>query len=246
LLLGASVDASATPASTIAANPTAKDPFAMKSRIAIATALFGTLVASPAFADDGSTPPPAAAPAAEVEASAPAAKAFSIGAQLELQPAGSMDTTLSGPVLNGRDSDSTQLAYGISGNIGYDVASNVSIGFVPRLVFGVKADSATGDAAKEVDVHARVTLHGEVAPLLQIYGFAAPGYAWVIPTKGDTNFGGFAMDVGAGATYDVSSALFVSAEVGYQLAFVSADVESTHAEVDMGYFRLGLGAGTRF
>ena len=217
----------------------------MMSRLAIATALFGTLVASPAFAQESTTPPPAAAPAAEVEASAQPAKPFSLGAQLELLPVGSMDVTISGPVINGSDSTSTSTAFGLSATFGYDVTPNISIGAAPRLLFNVQGENAKS-SAKEFDLRARLAVHGEVAPQVQLYGYAAPGYTWVIPSKGDINSTGPAIGFGAGASYDVSSDLFVNAELGYQIAFVSAESEGTTVDVDVSYLHLGIGGGTRF
>jgi hypothetical protein len=217
----------------------------MKARLALATALFGTLVASPAFAQDTTDQPPAdAPPVAAVESSAQPAKKISLGAQIELLPVGSMDLSISGPVINGSDSTDTSTAFGLGGTVAYDIAPNFSIGAAPRLLFNVQGENAK-ESAKELDLRARLAVHGEIAPQVQLYAYASPGYSWFIPSKGD-NSNGFALGGGAGASFDIGSDAFVNAELGYQRAFISEESEGTTVDLDVSYLHIGVGGGTRF
>jgi hypothetical protein len=219
----------------------------MNARIATAAALFGTLVATPVFAQEGS-----AVPSASVEESAAPAPRFTAGVQVEMMPTGpsSADLSLDGPA--GHDSASFECpsAYGIGGLFAYDLTRFLSIGVAPRLITGVNFDvpnaTSQGKDAKEFDLRARVAVHAEVAPSLQLYAFATPGYSWLIPPD-DDNSGGFAIGFGGGAAYDLTPNLYVNAEVGYQVAYFSQDDSSGNTVgLDFGYLHLGLGGGTRF
>jgi hypothetical protein len=217
----------------------------MKSRFVTTACLLGTLVATPVFAQED----PAAPPAASVTEAAKPAPRFTVGAQLELMPTGSFDISLSGPTGNADASFDTTTAFGVSGVFAYDVTRNLSIGVAPRLIMGVNFTvpdaTDTGDDAKQFDLRARIAVHGEIAPKLQIYGYAAPGYSWLIPPD-DDNDSGFSIGGGAGASYDVTDAFYVNAELGYQIAYYSDENAGLHADVDVSYLHLGLGGGARF
>jgi hypothetical protein len=216
----------------------------MKSRIATATALLGTLVATPVFAQEG------AAPATSVTEAATPAPRFTAGAQLELMPTGSFDIAVTGSGVHAERSFDTHTAFGITGVFAYDVTRFLSIGVAPRLVTGVNFTAPKGtdqqDDAKQLDLRARVAVHGQVAPGLQIYGFVAPGYSWLIPPGDDKNLDGFSIGGGAGASYDIVPSFYVNAEIGYQVAYYNDEDDLLHADIDVGYLHLGLGGGARF
>jgi outer membrane protein W len=54
----------------------------------------------------------------------------------------------------------------------------------------------------------------------------------------------------AGVTYDVSPAMFLNAELGYQTAFTTTQVmfggRERDFDLDLSYVHVGVGAGTRF
>lgn len=219
----------------------------MNARIATAAALFGTLVATPVFAQEGS-----AAPTASVAESAPTAPRFTAGVQVEMMPGGpsSADLTLDGPRGHATASLECPTAYGIGGLFAYDLTRFLSIGVAPRLITGVNFDipnaPSQGKDAKEFDLRARLALHAALTPRLQVYGFATPGYSWLIPPD-DDNTGGFAIGFGGGFAIDLTPSLYVDAEVGYQTAYFSHDdAEGNTVGLDFGYLALGLGGGARF
>src|SRR4051812_48933652 len=117
----------------------------MKSAFALATALLATAAATPAFAEGS-------APAASIESPTTAARPFTLGAQLELLPAGSWTMKISdrdGGNVRGEDDGDMKTAFGIGATFAYDVASNVSLGLAPRLVFGAGADVPNAPSMNE-------------------------------------------------------------------------------------------------
>ena len=208
----------------------------MKSAIALAAALFGTLAASPAFADDT---------AASVTASTASEHKGVLQVQFEMMPVGKL--SLKGQVgdilIDG--SNDAALAGGISARMEYDVLPFLSIGASPRIIFNVKGDDAT-DSLTEVDLRARVTGHYHVLPSLEIFGFVAPGYSLLLPKSGTLeNYPrGFSIGAGAGVNLDVSNDTFVSLEGGYQMGFQKFQEEDFELRTD--YLHVGVGVGTRF
>jgi opacity protein-like surface antigen len=187
------------------------------------------------------------------EASAPAAGAASkmrAQAQIEMLPIGSGKASIGG------DSTTTdaELAYGISAAFDYAVTPFLSIGVAPRLILNVAPDvddGGDGDADKEVDLRARILAHFPVAPKLEAYAYVSPGYSIVLPADSDADSStGFGIGGAAGVTYDVSPSLFVNGELGYQRAFTSTEVmlgaDKIDVDLDLSYFHVGVGAGTRF
>jgi opacity protein-like surface antigen len=199
--------------------------------------MVGSLFATSAFAD-------------EIAGETSAAKKVSVGAQIDLLPAGTL--TLDAPGLN--VSSDAGFAYGVGLNASYDLTPNISIGLAPRIIFNIVAKDARDDApvGKEYDLRARVTAHFPLIDKLQIFGFAAPGYSFLTDTNDKTdNPSGFVLAFGGGATYDLAPNLFLTGEVGYQLGFQSVtakDLSGKDITIDetTDYLSIGLGGGTRF
>jgi hypothetical protein len=206
----------------------------MKSAIALAAALFGTLAASPAFADDT---------AASVTAgtTADSAQKGVLQVQFEMMPVGTVSLK-SGPIDISND---TALAGGISARMEYDVLPFLSVGIAPRIIFNVKAEEAD-ESVDEVDLRARVTGHYHVLPGLEVFGFVAPGYSLLLPKTGalENYPRGFSVGAGAGVNLDVSKSTFVSLEGGYQMGF--QEFQDADVELSTDYLHVGLGVGTRF
>jgi hypothetical protein len=204
----------------------------MKTRLGITLGLAGSLLASPVLAQEGAV-------------SSQASSKGSIGVQLDLLPAGTL--SIDGP--NFEDSTDAAAAFAIGGTLDFDVTPFISIGAAPRLIFNVTNDGADddADAAKQIDLRARVKVHGPVAPKVQAYGFFAPGYSVILsPVEEDDDPTGLVVAFGGGLTYDVSSKAYLSAELGYQLGFQSIEVQGTTVDVTTDYLHFGFGAGTRF
>jgi hypothetical protein len=204
----------------------------VNTRIAFIAGTAVTLLASTAFAQDVSS-----------TASAPTKKA-SVGAQFELLPVGSFHLAAGQESMD----PSAAVAYGIGGTFDYAVHEHLSIGVAPRLVLHVVPSEDDGfdedDDASELDLRARLKFHTAVAPGVEAYGYLAPGYSILFDDEDDAS--GFAIAVGAGATYDLTPAMYLSGEIGYQKGFQSTEVQGVDVDVNASYLHLGLGAGTRF
>jgi hypothetical protein len=207
----------------------------MNIRIALVAGMVGSLFATSAFAEEG------------VAASTAVEKKFKLGAQLELVPLGKAEIKLNGASAT-QDADT---AYGVGLNFDYDVTPYISVGFAPRLIFGLKKDGSTSDNTdEEINLRARVMGHFPVAPKLEVFGYAAPGYAITV-SDAEKDPSGFLVAFGAGATYDITPSLFVSGELGYQMSFQSVSdtipgAGEVTADINTSFLSVGLGAGTRF
>ena len=209
----------------------------MNARMILVAGSFGTLLASPAFAEDTSGSTSATTSKMRAEA------------QFELLPLGSGKTSVG----DGSVSQDTAVAYGITGTFDYAVTPYISVGVAPRIVFNVISDDATDGvkSGRELDLRARVLGHYPVSPGVELYGSLSPGYTILMSGEdGVDNATGFAIGGAAGVTYDLSPKMFIGGEVGYQRAFTSSDMtvagQTFSADLDLSYLHIGIGAGTRF
>jgi hypothetical protein len=218
--------------STAHPSATTKDSH-VNTRIAFIAGTAITLLASTALAQD-------------VASTAEAPTKASVGAQVELLPVGSFHLGTDQQSMD----PSAAVAYGIGGTFDYAVHEHVSIGVAPRLVLNVVPtgdDFDEADDATELDLRARLKVHTPVAPGVEAYGYLAPGYSILFDDDEDVDSAtGFAIAVGAGATYDLTPAMYVSGEVGYQKGFQSVEIQNVDVDVNASYLHLGFGAGTRF
>lgn len=171
-------------------------------------------------------------------------------AQIEMLPVGELEAGVEGESF----STDTATAYGISAAFDYAVTPFLSIGVSPRLVLNVDSDESDEDSdpGKQLDLRARVLAHMPMAPKLEVYGYLSPGYSIAMFDDEELDDPtGFSLGGALGASYDVSSAMYLTGEVGYTKAFTSTDVmvgpgQSVEADLDLSYLHVGLGAGTRF
>lgn len=210
----------------------------MNARIMFAVGTLGALVSSAAFAEEQ-----------DGVASGAAARKLSASAQVELLPMGSGKTTFNGESM----SQDAAVAYGVGAVVDYAINPYLSVGVAPRLVLNVKSSDAQDgeDASKQVDLRARIAGHLPVRPGLDVYAAVMPGYSIVTSSQsGVDSATGFALAGALGATYDVTPALFLGAEVGYQRAFLNQEQtilgQKLSADTDLSYLHVGVAAGTRF
>lgn len=207
----------------------------MKAQMMIAASSLVALCSSSAFAQEGGATTAEAAPRMQMTA------------QLEMSPTGSVSGSAMGMDLG---SDDTKIAYGISAGFDYALNKYVSVGVSPRLILNVitKSASDNADAAKEVDLRARLVGHLPIAPSLEAYAALTPGYSILMADGPDAS--GFALGGAVGVSYDLSPRMFLAGEVGYQRAFTSQDVgigsQKITADLDVSLLHVGVGAGTRF
>ena len=152
---------------------------------------------------------------------------------------------------NDRDSEGTELAYGIGAQIDYHVTSNISIGFAPRFTLNVIPDTADAndDAATQLDLLARVQYNHPLNPQLTAFGFLAPGYSIInLPDDGNglDNPSGLVLGFGAGGRYMLNEKLFAQGELGYQHGFHGLEVMSRDITFATNYLHLGVGIGSHF
>jgi hypothetical protein len=208
----------------------------MKTRIALVVALFGSLLAASAHAQEGGL--------GVAETTTP--QKGRLGVQLELVPTGTLK-------VKGTGVDQTYTAAftaGIGGTFDYDVTPNLSIGLAPRFIFGViNKDAPSGaDSSSELDLRARFTAHFPVNPKVAVYGFAAPGYSVILQPNDSPvdNPSGFVLGLGGGLTVDVAPNLYLAGELGYQLGFQSVTYMGQSADVTTDLMSISVGGGARF
>jgi hypothetical protein len=213
------------------------------------TFVASSLVATSAFAQEGEQHV-----SRETER---ANKRVSLGAQIELLPYGQISGGTDSATI---DSDAA-FAYGVAANLDFHVNRYLSIGLAPRMILNVTSkdaddDQEDDDALKQVDARVRVKGTFPVAPVVDLYGYVAPGYSWILADQ--NKFGPLTIDdasglvvaFAAGASFDLSPGFFLNAEVAYQLGFqtTTASVGDLDGDFDFksDYLSIGLGAGARF
>jgi hypothetical protein len=216
----------------------------------LATTIVTTLAASPlAFAQDG------APTAFENER---ASKHLTLGAQVDLLPYGK----ISGGSDSNTFNDDAAFAYGVAANLDLHLSRFLSIGLAPRLIFNVTtkdqdSDQEDADALKQFDARVRVKGEFPVGTMLDLYGYVAPGYSWILAD--DNTFGpvtvndakGLVVAFAVGTAINLTPAFFLNAELSYQLGFQQSSASIGGAESDdfdfkTDYLSIGLGAGARF
>jgi hypothetical protein len=150
----------------------------------------------------------------------------------------------------GADLDA-KFAFGVMPTFDFGLNQFLFVGLAPQFIFNVTPDSATGDAGQELDLRARVGGIAKVADTIRLFGYAAPGYSIVmVPNKeaGVDNPAGFVLGFAAGAALDLSSTVYLSGELGYQLGYQSAndlDVRLRAWAAKTNYLHIGVGLGVR-
>jgi len=160
-----------------------------------------------------------------------------LGANLVPMPFGSTKFDLGAL---GEAKGDTAFAFGIMPAADYSINQYFFVGFAPQITFNIKGKDSDGDAGKMLDLLLRVGGNAPVADAIQLYGYAAPGYSWVIPPEGDSSKG-FVVGFHGGVIFDLSPTMFLNGEIGYQLGY-----QSLHdLDYKLNYFQIGLGAGAR-
>jgi hypothetical protein len=164
------------------------------------------------------------------------------GLQLMLLPAGSIE--LEGLGLAG--STDTAVAYGISLHVEGALGQFLTLGLAPQMIFNVQDDDS-GEATEELDLMARIAAWYPTAGRLAPYAYLAPGYSIIFPfTEDGESAKGFVIGFGAGAHFSLSSRMYATAEVGFQLGFQGTEIAGQDVNFETEYLHLSLGAGSRF
>jgi hypothetical protein len=163
-----------------------------------------------------------------------------LGIVLSPMPVGTFKTKVAGTEI----SDDLKFAFGIMPTFDLGIGQFLFVGLAPQFIFNVKGKDSTGDAAKELDLRARVGGLAKVADTIRVFGYAAPGYSIIMfPNKpsGVDNPAGLVLGFAAGAMADIAPTTYLSAEIGYQLGFQEANSIDSKSN----YLHIGVGLGFR-
>ena len=139
----------------------------------------------------------------------------------------------------------SQTAYGFATAFDFVPHRNAFVGFGANYTFNVQALGRMADSATAFDLTLRV---GGLYPIgrgFSAYGDVAPGYSFMRGMPGGTSAQGPVIGVHAGALFDVTPALFLAAELGYQAGFQRATVNDMDIAYDASFFQTGIGLGVR-
>jgi hypothetical protein len=175
-----------------------------------------------------------------------------VGADFELLPSGSGDLTLGGNGGSLGGSGSMDTAYGVGLTFENQIDELFSIGLAPRFLFNVNGKNSSTDASTEMDLRARVAVGHDLIPKLRLYGFGEPGYSVIFPASngnGDTvHPNGFVIAAGGGLSFELSTKVRATFEMGYQWGFQSWSGtvfgQPVSGSADTSYFGLGFGLAT--
>jgi hypothetical protein len=162
-----------------------------------------------------------------------------LGGNLGVSPIGTIKVGVGDQTASGDAS----AAVGVSGFIEYRVTPLFSIGFAPNILLHVQADGAD-DSATALDLPIRLSIGGDVAPRIRVYGFASPGYSILYPpnNQGDsTHPSGFMIGFGGGAAIRVAPQVQVTGELGYQFRFLSTTQQGIDLSFQANYLTLSAG-----
>jgi len=207
----------------------------VKSLFVAILGLAGFLTIGTASAQDApaaTTPPPAEAPPAATAAATggtASASKMRLGINLIPMPIGS----LGGPAGSSAD---TAFAFGVMPAFDYLVHPNFFVGVGPSYTFNVKPSEGMADAAKQLDLLIRLGGGAPVAEKIQLFGYLSPGYSLIMPSQGDSAKG-LTVGAHAGALFDVTSSVFASGTVGYQVGmqkFMDVDAKTQFLQIALG------------
>ena len=145
------------------------------------------------------------------------------------------------------ESEDTATAVGIGGIVEVQLLTNLAIGFAPRLLLNVKGEDGT-ESGKELDLALRVIGNVPVGRMVQLYGFAAPGYSIIyIPDWPDelSNPAGFIFGFGGGVGFDLNPRFRLAVELGYQLGAQRVTEQGETVDLEISYLHLGVSALAR-
>jgi hypothetical protein len=215
------------PAAPAVALPGAPPALPEPSPTTAAQAAQATPAEVPPVAHAATTPPPGAP-------SRPLAEAV---LQLELVPAGSLNTDGVTDVI----AADVPTTVGVSGRIDVLVHRNIALGLGSGLVFGLKAaPGAMG--VTELDLRADLRFGQLVRDGLALAGYATLGGSWLVLP--DDTSAGAAFGFGVSVKYPLRDATFVAAEIGYQIGYQRVSIDSIEGKLASDLLHVGIGVGT--
>ncbi len=218
----------------------------MHPRVVLGVALSAQVLASLALADE------------QQKVSDQAAGQVNVGLGLQVMTAGTLRAAATGPGGAFTDSAEADDATGLSASIDYFLTRHLAVGLSPRLIFNVKEKNDT-DAAKQLDLLARLSWVQPVSTSLHLFAQVNPGYSVILmPQAFRNNFPGlesndprgFILDFGVGMQFSLSPNAYVGFDVGYLVGFQTMTLKGPGGSLDVDlrtdYLRLGALLGVKF
>lgn len=135
-------------------------------------------------------------------------------------------------------------AYGGALSVSYEVLPGLLVGLVPQITFNVK-DKNDAQAAKQIDIFARIAYAYRPIESVTLYAELLPGYSDIVPPAG-LDAKGFVLVVGGGTAINFTDRYFANIGVGYQKGFQNRKEGPLTLETRTTYIRATLGGGVRF
>jgi hypothetical protein len=148
---------------------------------------------------------------------------------------GKMTKTLKGV----RETNDALFAYGLCLTVDYRILPGLTVGIAPQAILNVQAKDSSLNAARQIDLLARLAYAYPIAEGSRIYAEVLPGYSLIIT---DDLSKGLVIAVGAGVVIDVTARAFVNFGLGYQMGFQRFEGDANTTS----YVRAALGGGSRF
>jgi hypothetical protein len=158
-------------------------------------------------------------------------------------PAGTLNFDTEGTTLD--FSSSTEVAFGLAGEVGYAFSPKYAMAVAPRVVFGIKGD-ADDDSITELDVMVRGMPMYPLANGTTFYSYGALGYSRLfLPAPAD-NFApsGLVVGFGGGFRFPVRPGVSLGLELGYQLGFQGGEEMGVEYEFSTRLLHVGVVVGT--
>lgn len=205
--------------------------------------------------------PPAPAPMAPAPAAAPAAAPMGAPMMMppppQASPVGSTWVGFGATLMFGGKVDESAMgmsasgdlatAYSFVGTLDYQASSLISIRLMPQYILNIKGPS-DNDSATAYDLRGGLTVGGDVAPQVRVYGLGAVGYNSIsFPSSNGMSIPdgtGISVTAGIGLVYAMSPTARFTVEGTYEEAFDS--VSQGGLSVDFKPHYLQLGAGVQF
>lgn len=169
-----------------------------------------------------------------------------LGAQLDLQPSGSLTVAAGGQEVE----VDTNSPLGLGGIADLRLSQHVTIGLAPRILFGVKPTGSLY-SGRQIDLRARIRAGGFVAPRWHLHGIGTVGYSWithlfsVFDQNGEVDHyfttKGLIFGLGGGIGYTINPRLLFLGEITYQAGYHEAEEMGQDVEGSSSFLTFGAG-----
>lgn len=162
------------------------------------------------------------------------------GVDLRFAPIGQFSAHANGA----SESADLETSMGIRPYFDFAVSEQLSIGFAPQVIFGVRTQY-DDTSAKQFDLMARGSFRLAKSDRLTPILYASGGWSTLrLPESRVGHPSGFTFDIGGGIAYDISPRASVSAALGYQSSAMGLTVQGDTVGISTSFLHFGIGVGT--